>query len=866
MNNYCKVAFVLELPFVFSQENGPRTFSFTDDHAVSSVPKNDYLQLPVFDDSLQNDSLMEETDHYNTTTADSEDVFVERNTVDVELDKDIERQQCVKEVQVDSPNSVVKGNVQLCDAVVQTDRYESPEGFSPNKQNFLDLEKDSPSSEQKKSLQLCDLKSDALQPNNDLLVEKIDSAVQCSIFSPVTNTCSQCNILEVENFNGETYVKFDGNDSDPYKFKKVADSVDIGIQVVADEVSFTSKTEKRLSKEETSTEHRKDPESCEGVNSAVQCNIIEILTHEDEILFINEFKTLRFKKLPDLKDIAVQTDVKENNLNAEAANDDFIEHETIDDDVVCNDVIIDHIDNDIVSADAICIGVNVTNIEEDGVREKHDGEPSEKTLRGLGWKDLVDSSELGDDAKVLDCIVYEKEDVFIVICESYRKYCKEISSNDYTFDFDDDSDEFLEICQEKQINDRNDTTSDYTGPGDLDYKMASDGDDRKEDGNVSEATQQIPVSLKTVVEKTVIEKVEIGVQYENQVDDYNATIDQKCPHCLKPLSAFSKIGKHMSDNRNENRFSSEEFDDSMLYSRSNEDENHVGIDTDDKLDLMDELRSDKIEFAFGEMCDVAVQCNLQDSNNFSPKVVKCLCCGHSKNSCNDVAIQCEINNILSSNVHEGLDPFSSDVSCLRCGKSKTSCKDIAVQCEFADLLSSSNGMLDEISEIYGVFQEDEGESLIKEVMALAKECSQNDALIDQHLSEVVRGQDLFNHIQDDEDYVDEEDSDEGEISLSDEQSRDLYSEIPNSGVFPENSQTMLFDFSPNSEKDPNDILEETRDIPWKEVRDVETQCEKNGEFEKEEKAVQCTLLDDGGQFDIERVGEDFPADKVGLML
>lgn len=851
----------------------------TEDHAVSNVPKKDYLQLPVFDGSLQNDSLMEETDYYITPTTDSEDVFMERNTVEVELDRDIERQQYVEEVQADSPKSVFKESVQLCDAMVQTDLYESrsPEEFSSSRQKFLDLDKDSASSDHKESVQLCDaeiqtilhgnpedcvLKYGALQPNNDLSFEKINTAVQCSIFSPVTNTCSQCNILEMESFNGETFVKFDDNGSDLCKFKKVMDSVNIGIQAVAEEVSFTRKKERRLSREETWTEHRKDSGSCEGVNSAVQCNIIEILTHEEEILFINEFKTLRFKKVPVLRDIAAQTDMNEN--DSEAVNDYFIEDETMDDDVVSNDIITDNISNEVISADAICNDVNVANVDEDGVREKHDGEPSEKTLRGLGWKDLVDGSELGDDAKVLDCVVYEKEDVFIVICESYRKYCKEISSNDYTFDFDDDGDETLEICQEKQINNINDTTSDNTVHGDVDYKLTSDGDDRKEDGDDPEATQQVPVSSKTVMEMRNIEKVEIGIQYENQEDDYNTIVDQKCPHCLKPLSALSEIGKRMTDNRNENLFLSEEFDDSMLYSQVNEDEPLAGIDTDDKLDLMDELRSDEIEFAFREMCDVAVQYDLQDSNNFSPEVVKCLCCGHSKNSCSDVAIQCEINDILSSDVHEGPDLLSSDVSCLRCGKSKTLCNDIAVQCEFADLLSSSNGMLDEISEISGVFQEDEGESLIKEVMALAKECSENDALIDQHLSEVVRGQDLFNHIQDVEDYDDEEGSDEGEISLNDERSRDLYSEIPNSEVFAENAQNMLFDFSPSSEKHSNDMLAETRSIPWKEFRDVETQCEV---FEKEEKAVQCTLLDDAGQCDIERVpvGEDLPGDEVGLL-
>ena len=804
------------------------------------MPMKDYLQLPVFDDLLKNDSLMEETDCYVKTTTHLGDVFVERDTVGVELDRDVDQQQSVlEEVEVGSPKTCGKESVQLCDVVVQTTLYESPEELRQSQQKFLDLEEDLERNDHKESVQLFDaevqtisrdileervVKSDVLQPYNDLAVEKIDTGIQCSIFCPVTNACSQCNILEVDSFSGETFIKFHDNGSDLCKFKRVLDSKDVGIQVVADDVSFTSKTGRRLSKEETSTERRKDAWSFHGVNKSVQCNIIEILTQEEEILFVNELKTLRFKKIPVLIESAVQTDMAKNDFIAKVVNDDVTGNDAIGNDVVGNNVMMDN-NNDLISADVICNDVNVANvtIEDDGVREKHDGEPSEKTLRGMGWKDSVDGSELGDDAKVLDCIVYEKEDVFIVICETYRKYCKEISSNDYTFDFDEDDDEDLETCSEEQLIDRNDTAiSDTTVYGDMDCKMASEGSYRAEDGkDVYEVTQHVPASSKTVMRN--IQKVEIGIQCENQEDEYNTTIDEKCPHCLKSLSDSPKFEKDMTDNRNENCFVPTEVDDSMLHSQLNQDKYIAETDTGNKLDMIDEFQSEEIEFDFREMCDVAVQYDEQDNNN-------------------------------------------SNGLCRRCHQSKTLCNDIGIQCEFADLLSSSNGMLDEIKS--GVFEEDEGESLIKEVMALAQECSQNDALIDQHLSEVVRGQDLFNQIQDVEDYDDDEgDGDEVEISLSDEQSRDLYNEIPHSCVLLENAENMLFDLRPNSEKIPNDMQEETQNIPYREVRDMETQCEKNEACEKEVKAVQCMLLDDRGKLGTERipVGEDLPTDKVCLL-
>ena len=884
-----------------------KTTKCNEDHTMSGTAQKDFLQLPMFDDSLHSDGSLEETDYCITTNTDSEEVILERSTVEPELECDPDRQKLLEGI--DSTNNVFKESVLLCDVAVQTDFYESPGELDLSQQKFLDLEIDS----HKESVQLYDaevqtdfhevpgefgLSADALEPDNDLSAEKVNAAVQCSTYIPVTETSSQCNILEIKSFNGDLIIKFDHHDDgcDICKFKKVIDSKDVGIQSVLEEVSFTSNREKRLPEGETS-HYFKDSRGYNGVDSAVQCNIIEILTHEEEILEIfNEFKTLRFKKVPTSNENAVQTDMQEYDvIDNDVMGDDVISDEVMGNDVVVNDAMIDDImGDDVMVTDVICNDViaNVPEVQEDGVQEKHDGEPSEKSLLGLGWKDFVDGSELGDDVKLLDCVVYEKEDVFVVICESYRKYCKEISSNDYTFDFDDDNvtDEPLEACSEEQIkHSSNDIDCEDTVPVKLDCNMAGESDYSAGAGknletlnlgssnkNVSKTTEQFPPSSKTVLERS-IEKCEIGIQCKNQEDGNTTSVGGKCPHCMKPLSVSPENETNITNNTSENPSFSGGVDSSMLYSQFNEDEDITGIGGDNELDLIEEFRPEGIDFSFREMCDFAVQCDLHDGLNLSSSDVQCLSCGHFKFSCSDIAIQCEFADILSSDLHAGLNPSSNNAPCRCCGHSKTLCSDIAIQCEFADLLSSPNGTHSEIPEIPGVLQEEENESLIKEVMALAKECSKNDALIDLHWSDVVREQGLFSQIQDgedggDDDDGDDEDGDQEEISLSDEQSRDLYSEIPNSQISPENEQTILRDFGANSEEYPNDVIseEEMPNFPWKEVRDVGTQCGENESLEKEEKekAIQCSLLDDGQQSGIETIpaDEDLAGDKVSLLL
>ena len=839
----------------------------------------DLLQLPVFDGSIHSDGSLDETDEH-LTDVDLEEGLLERNTVESDTKCAINEQKSLEDVGISFEKSVFKESVQLRDAEIQTDFHEIP-GASElsQQQKCLDLEIEEctkfDAGVQTDFHESPGLKSHASEPDNDLSIKNIETAVQGRAYSPVTETSSQCNILQIEGFNGGMTVKFGDHSSDICKFKKVMESKDIGIQLLPDEFG-----KKPLPKDETLLDNEKHSYNDTGVDSAVQCNIIEILTHEEEILEIfNDFQSLRFKKIPITNDGAVQTDIQEYGI----INNDEVVSDVMGDDVVVNDVLIDDVMkdddvvNDVIGDDVMCnkaIGI-VPEVEEDGVREKHDGEPSEKTLMALGWKDFVDSSDLGVDAKFVDCIVYEKEDVFIVICESYRKYCKEISSNDYTFDSDDDiTSEPLETRLEDETkHSSNDIICDNTVLDKLDFKIVGENDYSEGAGtnfetlnldcnkNVPKAIEQAAVSSKTVVERS-IEKCEIGIQCDSQEDEYVTNVGGRCPHCMKPIT----------NNASENRSFSGDIDGSMLYSEFNEGEDVTGRDGDNEVDLIEGFRPVGVDFAFREMCDFGVQCGQHDVINHASKNVPCLYCGHSKSSCSDIAIQCESTDILSSDVHNGLSPSLNDISCLFCGQFKTLCSDASIQCEFSDLLSSSNGMLGEISEIPVVLQEDEGESLIKEVMALAKECSKNDALIDQHLNEVVRGQGLFNQIQDGE--IDDEDVDQGEIALSNKNSLDLYSEIP------ENEQFILRDFGRNSEKyTDDDVISEKEEeeeegmpnFPWKEVRDVETQCCENELLEKEEKAVQCTLLGDGQQFDIETIragedlaGQDFAGDEVSV--
>jgi hypothetical protein len=600
--------------------------------------------------------------------------------------------------------------------------------------------------------------------------------------------------------------------------------------VVNADTSLKETDEKiRSPHEETSLFHENDHSNGSrfdtGVDSSVQCNILNILTHDEEILEIfNEFKNLRFKKIPISNDIAVQTDMRKWDIN----NEDMVE-DIISDDFISNDVMNDDVRlADVIPNKVIAV---VPDVEEDGVREKHDGEASEKTLLGLGWKDFVDSSELGADVKLLDCLVYEKEDVFIVICESYRKYCKEISSSDYTFDFDDVGDDITDDILEIPLNAQTKHSAnvfirDNTILDQPDCKMGSESVDCEatdknfqnldNNKNVSRANEQAAVLSKTV---TDIEKCEIGIQCDIRENE--------------------RIGENTSETRSLSRDV-----DGLLGSHEGGEE-ATGLSDDDGADLIEEFQPKTSDFAFREMCDSAVQCDLRDVLDHS----RCPYCGHCKTSCSDFAVQCEFENILT-NFHEGFDRSSSEIPHLcSCGQSKTSCSsDVAIQCEFLDLLSSSNGMLGEISEIPVVLQEDDGESLIKEVMALAKECSQNDALIDQHWNEVVKGQGLFNLIQDDEN--NDEDGGQEEISPTNENTLDLYSEIP------ENEQVIL--------RDTNSHEDEMPMFSWKEFRDVETQCEEL--LEKEEKAVQCSLLVDGKQFGVQNISanKDLTGEKVSF--
>ena len=769
----------------------------------------------MFDGSIHSDGSLEATDEHDTEPG-LEEEFLERDTDELAVKCDINEMVELRDAEIQTEfcerESVLKESAQLCNAAVQADFHECP-----------------------------DSEYRSLESENGLSFDSIETTVSCARYNSVTETSCQCNILQVESFDGGMTVKING--SDICKFKKVMDSKNIGIQSTADEFNLLNDGKNRPPLEETSLLDEKLPYNGSssfdtGVDSAVQCNIIGILTHNEDILEIfNEFKSLRFKKIPASNDIAVQTDTQKGDI---FNNDEMVEG-IIDDD---NDVM----GGDVTAADDIpskAFAI-VPDVEDVGVREKHDGEPSEKALLGLGWKDFVDSSELGDDVKLLDCLVYEKEDVFIVICESYRKYCKEISSNDYTFDFDEIDDnvtnDHLGTClNEQNKHSSNVITCDNSildKPGEItnENDHCESADKTFEDSNkkVLKAKEQASVLLKTVTEGDS-EKCEIGIQCDSHENEFIRNVEKRCPHCMRPLSSSTE---NITNNTSKTRSLSRDVDGFILCPHVNGDEDvpEMGGGVDDEADFTEEFQPKTADFAFREMCDFAVQCDLRDVVDLA----RCLYCGHCKTSCSDFAVQCEIADILSSSFPDGFDRSSGDIPC-NCGRSRTSCSDAAVQCEFLDLLSSSNSMLGDISKIPVVLQEDEGESLIKEVMALAKECSQNDALIDQHWNEVVQGQGLFNLIQDGEN--NDEDSGKEEISPTNENSLDLYSEIP------ENEQVILLDANSEESDIPNFL--------WKEFRDVETQCGEDVSLEKEEKAVQCTLLEDEQQFGIQKA----PADK-----
>ncbi|XP_046851541.1 uncharacterized protein LOC124444902 isoform X3 [Xenia sp. Carnegie-2017] len=152
--------------------------------------------------------------------------------------------------------------------------------------------------------------------------------------------------------------------------------------------------------------------------------------------------------------------------------------------------------------------------------------------------------------------------------------------------------------------------------------------------------------------------------------------------------------------------------------------------------------------------------------------------------CKDIATQCEFAEVLS---FDGLiSGFSGDLredddDCEDSARDQCLCKDIAIQCEFAEVLSF-DGL---VSGLSGDLREDDDESLIKEVMALAKECSQNDLLINQHFYEVVKQQEILTPLQ----------------------------------------ETLGRDFS-------------------RDTKDMQTQCELHEVLQREDKCIECAIVDD----------------------
>ena len=763
----------------------------------------------MFDDSIHSDSFLEGPDEFIPITSDLEEEWFERSAFEPAMKTDVERQKPSQDFEILPHKEVLVESVKLFDAEVQTDFDDSTEkserAFTIEKievacqcdiwtHELFNLGADSPMGVVEHLLCDVEVQTDFQEFAEDVSVQKIETAVQCSTNLPAVERSAQCNILEIETPGGDMIIKLDADNFGVLKFKKIKKCKDTGIQVVPDEVNNTSDLERVLPDNQTSLH---DTRNC-GINKNVQCNIIEILTHQEEILEIfTEFKTRCFKEIPISSNVSVQTEI-----------------DVTDNDVIVSDttvaVMSDDVNSDDVKDDVMC----------NEVREKHDGEVSEKTLLGLGWKDFVDGSELGDDAKHLDCIVYEKEDVFIVICESYRKYCKEISSDDYTFDFDNDAacDEVETYAEDEMKYPLSEITSnDYTIVDKVDSQRNLDVDDSE---NIFAGTEHVPPRVKTAEEEDV-ETCDIGIQC-NDKEGECVTVDEvilgTCPHCLKSLSASPEYMMLLGNNtEGESNSFPGGADRSMLYSQFNVAE----MDEDDELELIDECQLPD-DFGFREMCDFSVQCVLdKNTDDLS----------HSF-SCRDIGIQHELRDVLSS---DDTTCSVKNISCLSCGHRLPSCSEKGIQCEFADLLSSSNGMLDMAD---GVLQEDEGESLIKEVMALAKECSQNDALIDQHLSEVVRGQGLFCQIQDGKN------SDPERIPSSDEQSPDLYTEIPNSQILSEDEEIVQdSDTIPEQYEIPS--KQRTPHSSWKEFRDVETQCGGSSILElREEKAVQCAILDE----------------------
>ena len=488
-----------------------------------------------------------------------------------------------------------------------------------------------------------------------------------------TETSVQCEIMKTKTCNDvETVEIFDEN-SKCWRFRKVLESRDIAVQSEA--VGHTTQvlpgTRSRLVTEENLVGKLGVHDHVEvlGIDLGVQCNIMEIKYLDDKefLNVLHESGIWRFKKVAESCDSDAQTD--------------FVEFQTLNDDVD---------------------GEKASERDEENVEEKHVGEKSEKSLvcAEKSWKDFVVERDLRGVTTPLDCVVYEKEDVLVVICESSRRLYREVPNS-------------VAHVHGQQVLLCN-------GNDDIFAKNESSKDEVRKD----------------------VVKVEVGVQC-------NMLEEVACHQLLvteatdRPVDASAKSSSLASSPGFYPNYT-KDFEQSAFHP-GGADVTQVTQEQNRRcsaeVDLLNDLHCDHPELVRP----------LTQPERHPPfeKTANGVYRYQSSNSIRDISTQCPDDS-------EGTQ--MTQTSCLYCGHAKLPAVDCGVQCEFADLLCSVSGITDlsDMTDIPSIFQETGDDSLMKEVMELAKECNQNDALIDQHLNDVVQSQECYEEFQ--EEFQEEEEA------------------------------------------------------------------------------------------------------------
>ena len=480
-----------------------------------------------------------------------------------------------------------------------------------------------------------------------------------------TETGVQCN-LEMKTNDGNEVIEILDENLKSWQYR--TKSCDITVQSEAAEfhehvsdIQPRGRTEFYTDQDfEEDLKIHENVESVPGIESAVQCNIMDFKSFGgDKIIEIyHESGCGRFKEVVSSRDSATQTD--------------FLEFGIFDDETE---------------------GEEGRETGEECVKEKHDRECSEKSLLGRTWKTLIKERELDEDVRPLDCVVYEQKDLLVVICESSRRYCKEVYVRD---NVEEDSTTLFSNSNENMLGGADDTPT-------------TDGD----------GTSKCHAKCDVGVQCNIAGGGE-SLQSSNLAKQ---TVDTSTQYLS---SAVSAPEFQSNDTRDINQLAFMSRSDGKILPRNIQDQStqrFVGGELGDDCD--------------GEHVGRDLPGSMQQTVNISEHVYQAF------KKTRNVDIQCPENGHSSSR---------KIISCLYCGRNNVTLVDSGIQCDFAELLSSGSGTFDTpgTSGLSSIFQGTDEDSLIKEVMELAKECSQNDVLIDRHLTEVVKSQEFYSEFQEEE--------------------------------------------------------------------------------------------------------------------